>query len=130
MDEVRELRGITDKKDRRVVADHVVIAVLGVKLEGKAARVAGCVGGAELAGHRREACNRLGSLALLEEHRLGELRDVFSGLEEAMGAPAFGVHDALGDPLSVERLHLLDDVAVLEQDWAVRADRKSTRLNS
>ena len=42
--------------------------------------------------------------------------------EEAVGAAALGVHDALGDTLAVEVLHLLDDVVVVQDGGAARTD--------
>ena len=39
MDEVRELHGVLDEEDRGVVADHVVVSLLSVMLDGKAARI-------------------------------------------------------------------------------------------
>src|SRR5450759_4412239 len=84
MDEVGELRRVADEKDRGIVADHVVVAVLGVELERKTARVTSGVGRAQLTGDCREARKRLGPLAFLEQDGLRELRNVFGGLEEAM----------------------------------------------
>src|SRR5450759_4232456 len=57
VDEVGELRGVANEKDGSVVADHVVIAVLGVELERKYAWVTSSAGGAQLAGDCREARN-------------------------------------------------------------------------
>ena len=39
VDEVRELHGVLDEEDRGVVADHVVVSLLSVMLDGKAARI-------------------------------------------------------------------------------------------
>ncbi len=39
VDEVAELDRVAHEEDRRVVTDHVVVAVLGVELEGEASRV-------------------------------------------------------------------------------------------
>src|SRR4029450_1594393 len=39
-DETRELVSVTDEEDRRVVANHVPVALLGVDLEREAAHVA------------------------------------------------------------------------------------------
>ena len=37
VDEVRELGRLADEEHRRVVADHVPVAILGVELQGEAA---------------------------------------------------------------------------------------------
>ena len=44
VNEVLELLRVAHEEDRRVVADHVVVALFGVELEGEAARVAHRVG--------------------------------------------------------------------------------------
>ncbi|STV91247.1 Uncharacterised protein [Klebsiella michiganensis] len=46
VDEIRELDRVLNKKDRRVVADQVKDALVGIKLGGKAADVAHRIGGA------------------------------------------------------------------------------------
>ena len=51
MDEVRELDGVLDEEDGRVVADHVVVALLSVVLDGEAAGVSVAVVGAALPSH-------------------------------------------------------------------------------
>ena len=53
--EVGELDGVLDEEHRDVVADQVEVALVGVELDGEAAHVAGHVGRAARAGHRREA---------------------------------------------------------------------------
>ena len=117
VDEVLELRRVADEEDRRVVADQVVVALLGVELQREAARVAHGVGEALLAGHGREAGEHrrcacrpaTGSAALVN------WRHVVGHLEEAVRAAALGVHDALGHALAVEVLHLLHDVVVVQR---------------
>ena len=74
VDEVLELRRVADEEDRRVVADQVVVALLGVELQREAARVADGVGEALLAGHGREAREHRRALAGLEQAGLRELR--------------------------------------------------------
>jgi hypothetical protein len=54
-DEMLELQGIANEKDRRVVAHHVIDALARIELQGEAARVAPGVGATPLTGHRREA---------------------------------------------------------------------------
>ena len=57
-----------------------------------------------------------------EERGLRERRDVVGHLEEAVGAAALGVDDALGHALAVEVLHLLHDVVVVQRDRAGGSD--------
>ncbi len=94
---------VAQKKDRRVVAHQVPVALLGIELDGRAANVALGVGGAALAGHRREAQEQVSLLADVgEELGLGVLGDVMGHLEGAVGARALGVHAPLGDHLAIE----------------------------
>ena len=125
MDEVRELHRVADEEDRRVVADHVVVALFGVELHGEAAHVPVRVGVALLAGHRRQPGEERRSLAdLVEEGGLGPLGDVGGHLEVAEGATALDVVDAVGDALADEVGELLDQVGILQQVGPGRADRE------
>jgi hypothetical protein len=122
MDEVRELRGVADEEDRRVIPDQVVVALLGVELQREAARVAHGVGRAQLAGHGGEAREDVGPLALRAQERGARpLGDILGDLEEAVRAVPAGVHHALRDSLAVELRHLLHEIVVLQQKRAVRA---------
>ena len=121
-DEVRELHRVADEEDRGVVADQVVVALGRVELQREAARVAPGVGAALLAGDGGEAGEHLGLDAGLEQRGLGVRRDVLGGLEHAERARALGVHVALGDALAVEVRHLVEEVVVVQQDRAVRAE--------
>ena len=57
----------------------------------------------------------------LEEVRPRQVGEGLVVLEEAVGAEAAGVHDALGDPLVVEVEDLLAEVEVLQQRRAAGA---------
>ena len=121
-DEVLELHRVLDEEHRGVVADQVVVALGGVELDREPARVPPGVGGSPLPRHGREPDDQPGRGAGLEHGRLGELADVVRHLEPAECAAALGVRLPLRDPLAVELGHLLDQVAVLEQDRATGAD--------
>ncbi len=127
-DEVRELHGVADEEDRGVVADEVVVALVGVELQREATRVAPGVGGALLAGHGGEAGQHLGLHARLEQPGLGVRRDVLGRLELTEGTRALGVHVALGDALPVEVRHLVQEVHVVEQDRPVGTDRQAVAV--
>ena len=122
MDEVLELGGVADEEDRCVVADQVVVAVLGIELDREAARVAHRVGRAQLAGDGGEADEQRRAPAGLEQGGLGVLADVLGDLEEPVRAGALGVDDALGDALAVEVLDLLDEVVVVQNGRAAGSD--------
>src|ERR1700716_4525288 len=69
MDEVGKLERVAHEEHRRVVADHVPVAFLGVEPQREAAYVALSVGGAALASDGREAQECFRRLARLQ--RLG-----------------------------------------------------------
>ncbi len=121
-DEVLELHRIAHEEDRRVVADHVVVAFGRVELDREAARVAPRVGAAALAGHRREPVQRVGLRPQLEDPSLRVLGHVVRHLEMTKASAAFGVRLTLGDALPVEVRHLLDEVVIVQDDGAIRAD--------
>src|SRR5205823_2493867 len=98
MVEVGEAQWIAEEEHRRVVADDVPVPFFGVELQRGAAYVALRIRGAALAGdggdareHRRLLADRA------EDLGLGKAGDVVCHREGAMGAPAFGMHTALGD---------------------------------
>src|SRR5580700_8902626 len=121
MNEVGELQWIANKKDRSVVADQVVVAVLGVELDRKAARIAQRVGGALFTRDGREADENLGTLSDWREKFCPRpLRHVGQHFEVAVSTRAFGMHDALGNPLAIKMRELLDQVMVLHQNRSSR----------
>ena len=60
--EVGELNGILDEENRGVVADHVVVALLCVELDGEASGVSNCVSRAILTSDSRESQEQRGLL--------------------------------------------------------------------
>ena len=119
--EVGKAQRVAEEEHRRVVADDVPVAFLGVELQRSAADVALGVGGAALAGNGREAGEHRRLLADLgEDLRLGKAGDVVRHGEGAVGAPALGMHPPLGDHLAVEMRQLLDQPDVLQQRRTAR----------
>ena len=121
-DEVLEVDRVADEEDRRVVADHVVVALGGVELQREPAQVPPQVRAAALPGHGGEPGRQLGRRVRLEHRRLGVGGHVLGDLDPAERAAALGVRLPLRDPLPVPLGHLLDQVAVLQQDRAARTD--------
>ena len=120
--EIGKAQRIAEEEDRRVVADQVPVAFLGVELERSAADVTLGVGGTPFAGDRREAGKHRRLLADFgKDLRLRKARDVVCHGEGAVGAPALCMHAALGDHLAVEMRQLLDQPDVLQQRRASRA---------
>ena len=86
VDEVRKLERVAHEEHRRIVADHVPVAFLGVEPQREAAHVALGIGGAALAGNRREAQESFARLARLQRLGFGVFRDVVSDGQRAIGA--------------------------------------------
>jgi hypothetical protein len=119
MVQVRELQRIAQEEDRRVVADHVPVAFLGIEFDGEAADVAFGVGRAALTGDGGEAGEHVGLLAHLgQELGAGVLRDVVGHREGAERARPFRMHPPLWNHLAVEMRQLLQKPHILHQQGA------------
>lgn len=127
-DEVRELHRVADEEHRGVVADEVVIALVGVELEGEAPGVAPRVGGALLSGDGREAREHVRRRARLEQRCFRVGADVLGRLERAEGAGSLRVDVPLGDALAVEVRHLVEEVDVVQDDRTVGADGEAVAI--
>ena len=120
--EVGELERIAHEEHRRVVADQVPVAFLGVELQREAANVALRIGRTALAGDGGEAGEHFGLLAdLRKDLRPSVFRDVVGHGKGAVGAGALGVHAPLGDHLAVEVGELLQVPDILQQLRPARA---------
>ena len=103
------------KKNRRVVADNVVVAFLRVELEGKPAKIAVGVGRTFFAANGGEACQRRRPTAnLTKDMRLGIGTHVSGGFEVAQGPSTLSVHHAFRNAFARERRKLLDQLKVLQ----------------
>ena len=116
VDEMGKFGWVAQEEDRRVIGHHIPIAIFCAKLDAEASRVASKIVRAGFATDRREADGDGTLFASLAEN-VG-LTDVIHGLgtfESTMGATAFGVDDALGNPLTVEMGEEVDQVEILQQ---------------
>ena len=125
MDEVLKFLRIADEENRRIVADQIVVAFLGVELECEAAGIADGICRSRFLGDRGKPCQHGRALAFLAQ-KIGfaPRRHVLGDLEEAVSASTLGVNHTFGDPFTVELSHLLDQVMVLQQDRTVWAGGK------
>ena len=123
VDEVGKFQRIADEEHRRVVADDVPIALLGVELQRKAAHVALGIRRTTLAGDGREAQEQLPSSCRSSRSTSAfvYLRDVVGDGQRAIGTRALGVHGALRNALAVLMRELFEQMEVLEQHRAARA---------
>ena len=93
---------LADEEHRRVVADEIPVAFLGVELHREAAHVALRIGGTQVTRDGREPHEQRRDLANFgEDLRARVLGDVVRDRERAVAALAFRVNDALGDALAV-----------------------------
>src|SRR3546814_19547505 len=74
-DEVRKLHRVEHEEDRRVVADQIVVALVGVELQREAAHVAPGIRAANPARDGRKARQHLGTVPLMEHSSTGVGRD-------------------------------------------------------
>ena len=124
--EVRELARVAQEEYRRVVADHVPVAFLGIELQCESADVAFGIGRAALAGHGGEAGEHPGLLAdRAEDLRSRVFRDVVGDGEGAEGAGALGMHAPLRYHLADEVGQLFVEPHVLRQQGTARAGGKA-----
>src|SRR3979411_1920324 len=121
MNEVRELVWVAHEEHRRVVADEIPVAFLGVELDREAAYVAFGIGGTKLAGNGGETQDQWVLGAGLQHLGLGVLRDIASDRQRAVRTPALGVHRTFRNALAVLVCELLNQLVVLQQHWAARA---------
>ena len=120
--EVGELQRVAQEEHRRIVADHVPVAFLGVELDGETADVSLGIGRAALPGHGGEAGEQLGFLAdLRKDLGAGVFGDVVRDGEGAVGGGTLGVHTPLRDHLAAEVGELLQEPDILQQLRAARA---------
>ena len=114
--EIGKAQRVAEKEHRRIVADDVPVALLSVELQRGAADVALGVGGAALASDGGEAREHRRLFADFgKDLRLRKAGDVLRHRKGAVGAPALGMHAALGDHLAVEMRQLLEQPDVLQQ---------------
>ena len=122
VDQIGKFYRVLDEEHRDVVADDVPVALLGVELDGEAAHVAGKIRRALIAGDRGEPHEGFGLLSRpLKQVGLGNVGERFISFEEAMGAEASRMDDALWNAFMVEMEDLLAEVMVLEQGRTARS---------
>jgi hypothetical protein len=112
--EVWELHRVAYEEHGGVVADQVVVALIGIKLQREAAHVPPGVRTARLAGHGGEARQHLGLGALLEQRGFRVPRHILGGLEDTKRAGTLGVRLAFRHFLAIEVRHLLQKMHVVQ----------------
>lgn len=122
VDEVRELDGILDEEHGGVVANHIVVALLGVELDGESSWITVAVVGTALASDSGESQENGGLLAdLVKEGSLSEPSHVVGHFAVSVGSCAFSVDHTLGNALTSEVSKFVDQVEILDQERAAWA---------
>ncbi len=122
VDEVGEFQRVAQEEHRRIVADDVPVAFVGIEAKRKATHVALGVRRTAFARDSREAQEGLGLLSDLREYARARIfGDVLRDRERAVSAGAFGVHGALGNALAVLMREFFEQVEILHQQRAARA---------
>ena len=68
---IREFDSITNEKYREIISHQIIVTILGIELDGKAADIACGIGRSSLAGDGRESREDVGALALRAKERRG-----------------------------------------------------------
>ena len=113
---------VAHEKCGRVVAYHVVDAFAGIELQREPAWIAPCVRTAALTGDRREAAQRVGLRARLEDRGPGVAAHVIGYQKVTMRTTAFGMRLPFRDPFAIEVRHLFDQIMIIEDYGTIRAN--------
>jgi hypothetical protein len=138
-----KLDTVADKEHRRIVANHIPIALFCVELEGKSAGIASRVRRAFFSSHSREAYADWGLFANVAEEICGALvpvsksciskvqhlcgqgpktydvGDIMGDFKFSESGGTLGMNDTLRNTLAIKVSEQIDQVEVLEQNWAV-----------
>lgn len=123
VDEIGEFDGVTHEKDRSVVTDHVIVALLRVELDGKTARITSRIGTSLFSANGRKSRKNRSSLSnLVQEGGLGVASHVVGHFKVAVSTGALGMDDTFGDALAIKVGQLVNEMVVLEEDGTVGTD--------
>lgn len=124
VNEAGEQYGIADEEDRRVVANQIPDTVLRVEFDGETTRIPSGISRSTLTAHRGEANGQRSTLLDLVEHLGGTvLGDIVGDLKVTKGTASLGVDHTLGNPLTIEVRHLIEEVHVLQKHGSTGTHR-------
>src|SRR5690606_23446022 len=116
MNQVRELGGILDKKNRDVVADETPVALVGVELAGKTRHIPRQIRRALTAGHSGKSHKGRSFFALaLEDIGAGNVFQRIVGFKIAMGTVTPCMYNPFGDSLVVKMKNFVAQNVVFQQ---------------
>ena len=125
VNEIREFMRVLNEEHRRVVADEIINAFVGIELGGPAANITHGVRRAARALYRGETDKYRGFLIRVgEEIRLGDISKAAIGLEIAVSRRAARVNDTLRDAFMVKMGNFLAQNKVFEQRRPARTRRQ------
>ena len=114
MNHIWELNSVPDEKYGEIVANQVVVAILGVELDGKAAGISYCVRRAPPSSDSRKPHEHGGLfLGVLKEFSLGIGLHAIINLKVAVCSRSFGMDNPLGNAFPVKMSHLLNKLDIL-----------------
>lgn len=120
VDEVGELGRVTKEENRGVVVNKVQVTLLGVQLGGETTRVSGSISRARLTTDSGETGEGLGLLTDgVQEFGATDVSDIVSDLEVSESTGTLSMNNSLRDSLSVKVSKRVDQVKILQQQWAV-----------
>gem|GEM_PF-3730782 len=119
---VGKLQRVAEEKYRSIVAHHVPVALLGIKLQSVSANITLCVGRAPLPRHRREPRKQGRALTDLGKQFGFRVASDVVGDDELTKCPRpLCMHATLRDDFAVKMRELFQEPYVLQQHWAAAA---------
>ena len=120
VDEVWELLWVSDEEDWGVVSDHIPVSFFSIELESETSWISFGIGRTLLTSDCGESGEHGGSLTnSVQELGLAVLGNVVGDFEVTVSTSTLSVDDSFGDSFTIEVGDFIDEVEVLEEDWAV-----------
>jgi len=120
--EIWELDWIIDEEDWGVVSNHIIVAFLGVELDGKATWISNSVSCTSLTGNGGESKEEWSLLAnLIQEGGLGEFCHILGDFEDTMSTGSLSMHNTLWNSLPIEMGKFINKSKVLKDNWSLGA---------
>ena len=121
MNQVRKLHRVLDEEHRHIVADQIPIALIGVKLDGKATYIARRILGSALTCDGRESYKHRRNFArFLKRGRAGDFAHRLIRFKKTVRARSTRVNNALRNALMVKVGKLFAEYKIFEQSRATQ----------
>jgi hypothetical protein len=120
VNEIREFGRVSDEENGGVVTNQIPVTFFSVELDGETSGISFGISRTLFTTNSGESSEDRSSLSnSVQKFGLAELGDVVSDFEVTVSTGTLGVDDSFGDSFSVETGELVDQIEILEEDWAV-----------